>query len=89
MRSGGAAGRELVSDPVAQGSACARLELRAAETGIRDSRIMSKAELAVRAEANELESLAVELAINEYKIRPKRAVAKVFPLAGERMIAKS
>ncbi len=49
----------------------------------------SKAELAVRAEANELESLAVGFAIDEPEIRPNMAVTKVFPSAGERMIVKT
>jgi len=52
-------------------------------------RVRSKAELAVRAEANELESLAVGFAIDEHEIRPNMAVTKVFPPAGERMIVKT
>src|SRR5271165_6292880 len=52
-------------------------------------RVRSKAELAVRAEAHELESLALGFAIDEHEIRPNMAVTKVFPPAGERMIVKT
>ena len=52
-------------------------------------RVGSKAKLAVRVEANELESLAVGFAIDEHEIRPNMAVTKVFPPAGERVIVKA
>ena len=53
------------------------------------TRVGSKAELAVRAEANELKGFVVGFAIDEHEIRPNVAVTKVFPPAGERVIAKT
>jgi hypothetical protein len=40
----------------------------------------------VRAETNELEAVVVRLTVNENEIRLKMAIAKILPLAGERMI---
>jgi hypothetical protein len=53
------------------------------------TKLESKAEFAVRSEANELESLVVGFAVDQHEIRPNMAVTEVLPSAAERMIVKT